>query len=311
LSIKNRVKPTRASQLPRGGRPLVAVIAVFATLGLTAAGSSAKPAGHASERAHASSASALLPASIRSAGVITMGSDISFPPMEYYKGSTPVGFDIDLGDAIAKQLGVKAKWVNTSFTGIIPALQAQRFDLILSSMTDSKAREGTLNFVDYLNVGSSLLVQKGNPKHLTTLNSVCGTIMAGQTGTNAAMIADQEAARCKKEGKPAVTLVQYPSESQVVLAIEGGRADAAAIDYVGAVGFVEQDHGKNLAVASNLQSDKAPYGIGILKSDTQLTKAVHVALKALIKNGTYKKLLAKWHIQASSLTSASINGAVS
>jgi polar amino acid transport system substrate-binding protein len=254
----------------------------------------------------------MLPASIKSAGVITMGSDISFPPMESYDQGQPAGFDIDLGDDIAAELGVKAKFVDTGFGGIIPALEANRFDLILSSMTDSKAREQAINFVDYLNVGSALLVQGGNPKHLTSIgDDLCGLTMAGQTGTNAAMIAQAQASACAKAGKAKLTVLSFPDQSSVILAIESGRADAAALDYTGAVGYVQQDQSKTLAIASTSQQNPAPYGIGIMKSNTQLQNAVQAALRALIANGTYKSLLAKWGLSADSLTTAKINGAVS
>lgn len=296
-------------QRPRHGRLIRRAAVAIALVSLTATACSNSSA--TADKDAPTTNSTQLPKSVRDSGVLKYGVDISFPPMEYFENNEPVGFDIDLGNAIAKKFGVKAEFVSTSYSGIIPALQSRRFDVLLSSMTDTKEREQTINFLDYLDVGSTLLVQKGNPKGFTSMADVCGNTMAGQTGANASRIAHEEAARCQKEGKPKLTVQDYPDQSAVIMAIKSGRADAAALDYTGAVGFVRQDGGKTLEVAFEQQENKAPYGIGFRKDDESLMQSFQEALKALISDGTYAELLKKWDISAASLTTAAINGAVS
>src|SRR5437764_2865710 len=128
----------------------------------------------------------MLPANIRSAGVIKVGSDIEYAPIEVYNPQhIPAGLDVDLASALGKQLGVTFKFIDdTDFNGIIAAMLAGRFDIIMSAMTDSKVREKQVNFVDYFIAGESVIVAKGNPKHITGVNeSLCGTTVSVQTGT--------------------------------------------------------------------------------------------------------------------------------
>jgi polar amino acid transport system substrate-binding protein len=101
------------------------------------------------------------PTAIAKAGRIVYCSDITYPPEEFYRGSKAVGSDIDIGTAIARELGVKARFDNTGFDGIIAALLAKRCDAIIRGMNDTPARRKSVGFVDYLAVGQSLMVKMG------------------------------------------------------------------------------------------------------------------------------------------------------
>jgi polar amino acid transport system substrate-binding protein len=101
------------------------------------------------------------PSAIQKAGKIIYCSDITYPPEESYKGTTPVGSDIDIGTAIAKLMGVKAEFKNTTFDGIIAALLATKCNAVISGMNDTAQRRKAVGFVDYLAVGQSLLVMSG------------------------------------------------------------------------------------------------------------------------------------------------------
>jgi len=253
-----------------------------------------------------------LPQTIRSAGVLTIGSDISFPPMENYANNTPVGFDIDLGNALGKALGLRVSFVNGTFSGLIPALEAGRFDIIMSGMTDTKAREGTVSFLDYLNVGTGILVPTGNPLNIQSLNDLCGRTVAGETGTTGAATAQGQSTTCQNEGKPAVTIDLFPQESSVILALQSGRANAVTLDYTGAVGFAQSVGGGHaLTVVANQQGTPSPYGIAVPKNQSQLLTALQAALKQVISSGQYATLLKTWDISSASLTTAQVNGAVS
>ncbi|HEY1479595.1 MAG TPA: transporter substrate-binding domain-containing protein, partial [Gaiellales bacterium] len=105
-----------------------------------------------------SKASVTPPASIASAKQLLFCSDITYPPEEFYQGTTPVGSDIEIGDAIAAQMGVKASFQNTGFDGIIPALLSKKCDAVISGMNDTPARRKQVDFTDYLSVGQSFMV---------------------------------------------------------------------------------------------------------------------------------------------------------
>jgi polar amino acid transport system substrate-binding protein len=130
---------------------------------LVACSSSSKPA--SSNTTPTSAASDLfskLPAAIQSSKEIKVGSDIEYPPIEFYKeGTTQVnGLDYDLAQAMGAKLGVKFKFINdTDFAGIIGAMQAGRFDIIMSAMNDTAERRAKgADFIDYFTAGTSIIV---------------------------------------------------------------------------------------------------------------------------------------------------------
>src|ERR1700704_1948815 len=123
------------------------------------------------------------PLSIKSAGKIVFCSDITYPPEESYVGTKAVGSDIDFGTAIAAKMGVKAEFKNTTFDSIIAALVGKKCDAIISGMNDTAARRKQVDFVDYLKVGQSLMVKKGNPEHISALASLAGKRVSVESGT--------------------------------------------------------------------------------------------------------------------------------
>ena len=132
-----------------------------------------------------SGASITAPASIASAGKLVFCSDITYPPEESYKQgtTTPEGSDIDIGNYIASKMGVKARFDNTGFDGIIAALLAKKCDAVISGMNDTPERRKQVAFVDYLKVGQSFMVKKGNPENITGLDSLAGKSASVETGT--------------------------------------------------------------------------------------------------------------------------------
>src|SRR5438876_1954730 len=128
-----------------------------------------------------------LPKAVRDSGVIKVGSDIEYPPVESYKEGTKQdeGLDVDIANAIGEKLGVRLQFVDdTDFAGIITALRAGRFDIIMSAMNDTADRRGKgVDFIDYFRAGTSIIAKKGNPQGLQTLDDLCGKTVAVQQGT--------------------------------------------------------------------------------------------------------------------------------
>jgi polar amino acid transport system substrate-binding protein len=129
--------------------------AAASTAGSAAASAPASPASSGPDAALAAD----LPAAVKSAGVLNIAADASYAPNEFFDtdGKTIIGMDVDLGNAIAAKLGVKANFENVTFDSIIPGMVAGKYDLGMSSFTDTKAREATVNFVTYFSAGESLL----------------------------------------------------------------------------------------------------------------------------------------------------------
>ena len=118
----------------------------------------------------------------QSAGTLTFCTDATYPPEEFYEGTKLVGSDIDIGTEVARRIGMTAKFQNTGFDGIIAALMAKKCDAIISGMNDTPERRKQVAFVDYISVGQSLMVKKGNPKGIKSLASLSGQVGVGRGG---------------------------------------------------------------------------------------------------------------------------------
>jgi polar amino acid transport system substrate-binding protein len=253
----------------------------------------------------------LLPAAVDSAKVINVGSDISYAPVESYKAGTQqaIGIDIDLCNAMVQQFGsdFSCKFQNTTFDNIIPSLMAQRFDIIMSAMSDTKDRQSKIDFVDYFNAGTSILVAKGNPKNIQSLDDLCGLVIGLQKGTTQEQLATTQKAKCATKGK-SLTVLTYTTDTDAQLALKAGRSVADMNDFPVAAYTAQTSGGGNDFQVVGQQLSAGPYGVGVRKADTQLRDAIQAALKAIIANGTYDKILAQWNVSQGALKTAAING---
>lgn len=256
-------------------------------------------------------AAALVPASIKSKGSITVAADASYAPNEFLasNGTTVVGMDADLAQAIGTELGLKVNVKNATFNAIIPGLVDNRFDLGMSSFTDTKAREKQVNFVTYFSAGTSFYTKANGGAAVTNLGSLCGLKVAVESGTTQEADDKAQSTKCTGAGKKAVTVLSFNTQSQANLALSAGRADVAMADSPVAAYQVKTSHGAFKLVGTPYGT--APYGIAIPKTATTMDKAVLAAVKDLISNGTYTKIMTHWGIQAGSITDPVINGAIS
>lgn len=305
-----------ASRTKRGTKRGLAVFtAAGLSLALAACGSSSssssgtKPSQSAVPSASADTSIAV-PAAIKSKGTITVATDPSYAPNEFFASDnkTIIGMDIDLANAIGSTLGLKVNVQKADFASIIPGLAAGKYDLSLSSFTDSKEREKTVNFVTYFTAGTSLMVKAGNPDKLTP-DTLCGKKVAVEKGT---VQEDPDiptrSKACVSAGKAKITALSYPDQSGANLALSSGRADAVLADSPVADYAAKQSNGQFEIAGSSY--DTAPYGIAIPKT-TGMTAPVLAAVKKLMADGTYTAILKKWGISDGAITNPQINGATS
>ncbi len=262
-----------------------------------------------------SAAAGMVPASIKSKGTLTVAADASYPPNEFLSsGGQIVGMDVDLGNAIGKTLGLQTKFVNASFDGILAGLSAHKYDLGMSSFTDTKAREQTVNFVTYFTAGTSIMAKKCNPLHINTETDLCGKKVGAENGTvQLESLQKNEAGsvvqQCKNAGKAAPVASGYPNQSNVNTALEAGRiqsylADTPVVDYA-----VKAN--PNLFQKVGKTTDVAPYGIAVPKDTGTMDQAVLAAVKKLMAGGQYRTILTTWGVQSGAITNPTINGATS
>ncbi|MCF2528500.1 ABC transporter substrate-binding protein [Yinghuangia soli] len=289
--------------------------------GTTPSAGTQTSAGQQSPSTAAAPLYAKVPQKYKDAKVINVGSDVAYAPMEYYDkdGKTIIGVDPDIAAAISKQLGVELKFQNQAFDDLIISLNTKRIDLIMSSMSDNKKRQEGLDkdgkkagegvdFVDYMTAGTSILVQKGNPKNIKTLDDLCGQTVALQKATVNEDLAIAQQDKCKAAGKPEIKILTFEKDTEALLQLKQGRSVADLNDFpVAAYNAQVSGDGKDFEVVGE-QIDAGPYGIAVRKDDQALRDVIKEAVDAIIKNGEYGKILEARNVKQGAVTEAKING---
>ncbi len=256
-------------------------------------------------------AAALVPASIKAKGTLVIAADASYAPNEFIgsDGHTVIGMDPDLANALFPLLGLKVKIVNAVFGTIIAGMLGGKYDIGLSSFTDTKAREKQVNFVDYFEAGTSFFEKSSGGPPVTNLASICGLTVSVEVGTTELTDATGQEAKCKAAGKKPDVVLPFDTQTEANLALHSGRAQISMADSPVAGYQVAQSHGAFKLVGQSY--GVAPYGIAVPKTDGTLDQAILVGLKELIANGQYAAILKKWGLQSGADTHPVLNGAIS
>ncbi len=246
--------------------------------------------------------SASPPNDLLTPGVLTVGSDTTYPPQEYLDPATqqPVGFDIDLITAIAQRLGLKAHIVPTSFSTILSDLAGKHFDVVISAVTITPKRQATVDFVPYLNAGESLLVQKDNPQNIKSTDDVCGMTVGVQADTIEQGVLQSSSDNCLEQDKPPITVIALPDQTAVaqLLATNSVVAtyqDSPVTDY-----YVKQNPSQYEVGGSVVFP--APEGIAVRKNDASMLTAIQAAYNQVKASGTYHQLILTWGLTNEELT---------
>jgi polar amino acid transport system substrate-binding protein len=297
-------------QIARLGAPVLAVL-VLAGCGsssknTTTTTSSSSP-GTSGEVA---SIAAQVPAAIKSKGTLNVATEAQYAPNEFIApdGHTIIGMDVDMMTALGEVMGLKVDMINSNFETIIPGLAAGRYDVGASSFTDTKEREKTVDFVDYFSAGISFYAKTSANPGVEELKDLCGKTTAVEKGTVEQEEAEKQDKACKKEGKKGVTILIFPGQNAVNLAVSSGRAELGMADSPVVAYQIKQSDGQFKLVGKSYAF--APYGFAIPKT-SGMTTPILEALKAIISNGKYMKILEKWGIQSGAITTPKINGAIS
>lgn len=235
-------------------------------------------------------------------GTLTVGSDTTYPPQEYIDTTTnkPAGFDIDLITAVAQRMGLQVHVISTSFDTIIDSLVAKRFDVVISAVSVTPARQQKVDFIPYFSAGESLLVQNGNPDHITKLSDLCGQKAGVQNGTIEQSDLQTASTACTKAGKQPIQMTVLTNQTDVINLLATSRVvatyqDSPVTDY-----YIKLNPGKFTVGGSVINA--GPEGIVVRKGDTSMFNAVNTAFQQLRSNGTYQSLINKWNLGDEELT---------
>jgi polar amino acid transport system substrate-binding protein len=274
---------------------LILTVSLLCTGAIAACGSSSSssssttttPATTTTTSAAIPQVEALVPAPVKSKGTLTVAADASYAPDEFFApdGKTVIGMDADLAKALGAVMGLKVKVVNATFATIIPGLASGRYDMGASSFTDTKAREKTVDMVDYANVGESFYTKSNGGTSIGSISDICGKTVS------------------------AVKVLVFSTQTEANLAVSSGRAQLGFADTPVALYQVKQSGGGFKLVGAAFAP--APYGLAVPKNG--LDKAVLGALIALKREGTYAKIFGHWGLAGIEIPESGmkINGATS
>jgi polar amino acid transport system substrate-binding protein len=266
-------------------------VAAIAALGLAAS---------ALEVPQARADTATLPGDIKASKTITFCSAVTLPPMEFYSpAQEPEGVDIELGDAMARHLGLGARWINIPFAGLIPALLGGQCDAIMSQLFIKPPRLKVIDEIPYMYSQEGFILKAGTPL-LSGPEALSGEKAATVTGTTATDLLKKADAALTAAGKKGITIVAFPENTPALQQVQFGQVAAYGVAYETALYYA------NLQ-PSVFEVGGPPYfkiltGIGVSKDQPAVEAALTGALAFIKKNGTYAAIYKKWHIEPDMLS---------
>ncbi|WP_018658363.1 ABC transporter substrate-binding protein [Actinomadura flavalba] len=286
-----------------------AALVLTGALALSACGEKESGAGDAITPAGGPDArlAGLVPDAVKSDGKIVIGVDATYAPNEFLDtdGKTVIGWERELFDAVAAKLGLKTEWVPSKFDDIVPGVQSGKYEVGVSSFTINDDRKKAVAMISYFNAGTQWATKKGNPAGIDP-DDACGKSIAVQKGT---VQADEDLParqkKCKDAGKPEIKVSPYQGQDQATNAVVSGKEDAMLADSP-ITAYAVKETGDQLATLGSIY-DAAPYGFILGKDQAKFAEAVQGATKALLDDGTYKKVLEKWNVQAGAITDPAVN----
>lgn len=215
--------------------------------------------------------------------VLRVGTDATFPPMEYVDNGKRTGFDIELVEALAKVMGKQVEWVDIDFKGLIPGLISKRFDMAVSAIYITDERKKVVDFTDSYYAGGLVAMVKDNNTSIKKLADLDGKKVSVQVGT--------KSVGYLTEKHPKVQRIEVEKNQEMFNLVDIGRADAAVTGKPAAFQYVRTRGGMRV-LEEQLTTEE--YGMAIRKDTPELTKAVNAALTKVKADGTYAALIKKW-----------------
>jgi polar amino acid transport system substrate-binding protein len=266
----------------------------------------------AAQGATAAEATKLVPQEVRARGVLRVGSQQTFPPVEFREpGKTEVtGVSRELLDEVTKRLALKLEYIHGEYASLISGLEADRFDLASGGISDTIEREEKVDFVNYMFSGGAMMVlaEDKAAAGAKNIDDFCGKSVATLLGSRVIMGAVEAASeRCTKAGKPAIRAEQLPSAPDARMQLDLKRVDAYLGDFPALVYMGTQFPGRYKIVGGNYMLTPYITSWAFAKNRAGLRDAVQKTLQGMLDDGTYKKLLDKWGVGGAALPAISVN----
>lgn len=246
-----------------------------------------------------------LPEDIRSDGYMTLATDPTDPPLEFYdEDNELVGAEVDLAAALGEVLGIEIRLEASRFDAIIPGVEAGRFDGSVSGFADRVERQEVVDFVDYFTTSRGFLIQAGTQPDLTEASELCGLTVAVAKGTTMADAIVTLSDDCEAADKDAIDYQIFPDQAAGVLAVQSGRADLTILSAHAALWIAKNSDGA-LEVILRPTEGNDVNGIVLRKGD--LVEPVQGAIQQLMDSGTLLAIFTEWGLEAVVLDEATVN----
>lgn len=234
-------------------------------------------------------------------GTLTVGTDATYPPQEFLdKQKNPTGFDMDLIAAIAKKMGLKVSIASiTPFTNLLPALNNNQMDVVISGVPITPDYQQQATFIPYLKSVESLMVPKNNPNRVTKLMDLCGKKVGVLKGSSSETDLNNTQAKCNANNQ--ITIMSQGNTASIAQALQNNSIDVAYLDAPVANYYMNVQTYKGLFAVSGQVPETIQQGIAIRQSDMAMFQAVTQAFQAVRQDGMYKKLLDQWGFASESL----------
>lgn len=249
-----------------------------------------------------------LPENIRKQGQLRVGIEATYPPMAYKDPATNErrGVNVDLVEAIGKELGIKLQWEEMSFAQLIPAITTERVDFSGTSMTDLPSRREKLSFVDYISTGAQIFTTVQQQKGAQQPTDFCGRSVSTPRTTNYFPQAQAWSEKnCVAAGKPPMRVIGSEGAAASRTDLQQGRADAAILGAEFVVYLSQQNPGTFVAIGDPISRNLS--GMAFAKEQAPLRDAVAGALTRLIAKGTYGEILKKHGLEKQALSAITID----
>ncbi|MGL5448634.1 MAG: ABC transporter substrate-binding protein [Rhabdaerophilum sp.] len=251
-----------------------------------------------------------VPARIKAAGKIVMATNPNYAPIAFKDPATNKlsGFDVELGEAIANELGLKAEWQEIAFAQLLPSLQTGRVDMALAWMADNPRRRETVDFVNYAVTGAQFYTTEAFKNEIKSAEDLCGKqVGASRSTTWPADIDKWSAENCVAKGKPSITAVGTEGSVDARAQLKTQRLQAAVHGSEVMAHFMKME--PNTYIPLGRPFTRALVGIPFAKTEegAQLREAVRGAMTRLQSKGIYAQLLAKYGLLNNSHTPVTVN----
>ena len=231
---------------------------------------------------------------IKKKGEMVVGMEVAYVPYEFFKDGEVMGYDVDLTRKFAEKLGVKVTFVDTEWAGIIPALLAKKFDVIISGMTITAERAQKVNFSMPYAEATSVVLARADDDSIKTAEDMAGKRMGAQLGSAADKVAKKFEDAIKAKGKPGYSDYKlYDHYPEAYVDLTNKRIDGV-VNALSSLQIVIKETPGKYKTVTGVQAIKAYFGMAFRLEDKQMLAFVNEQLGAMKKNGELDKLQIKW-----------------